>query len=140
MNEVAMNEYQRLKFRWFYPILILMFFTSLVGCDTMVVYQFEVANVGTQRIDLAIQTSHTDTTMSMAASTSAMILERNQLNSGVKPYFEGADTIWWFSKLAITDASGRPVNKEVRLASFWTFDEKERKYGVYRLEIGDADF
>lgn len=120
-------------------LLLLMAFLPLLGCETMVAYQFEVANAGTRQIDIAFQTPQLDTSLSIAAGGRTLLFERSQLNSGVKPYFEGSDTIWWFSKLAIT-ADSLPVKKEVRLVSFWTFSEKDKKTGLYLLTLGDQDF
>jgi hypothetical protein len=135
-----MQKNSKPKFRWAKRTLAIMFISSLLGCDTMVLYQFEVANESAKSIDVAFKTPQIDTTMHIDAGLSKVILERNQLNSGIKPYFEGSDTIWWFSKLAITSADSEVVSKEIRVASAWTFSEKDKRTGLYRLVLKDSDF
>jgi hypothetical protein len=117
-----------------------MAFLSFLGCESMVTYQFEVVNQGTRRIEVAVKSPQVDTAYGISAGASAVVLERGQLISGVKPYFEGTDTIWWFTRLEINNEDGSEVKNEVRLVSFWTFSEKDKQTGSYKLTLTDADF
>ena len=124
-------------------ILLVLLLPCLSACETMVVYQFELVNKSSQRIHATVKTPHADTQVSIVPGESKVLLERQQLNSRVQPYFRPTDTIWWFGRLEITTANQRRVTKDIRRAEYWVFSEttmNERTIGLYRLELADRDF
>lgn len=124
-------------------LLLVLLLPCLSACETMVVYQFEVVNNSSQPIHAEVKTPHAETQVAIVPGDRKVLLERQQLNSRVQPYFQPADTIWWFSRLEITAANQRAVNKDIRRAAYWVFSERkgnDRAIGLYRLELADRDF
>lgn len=105
----------------------------------MVIYQFQVSNKGSKPVELRYSTPQMDTSVTLAAGNSAMILERSQVNRGVEPYFVDSDSIWWFKSLEASSDS-TPTSRNLMVASTWTFSKKDKQTGLYLLELTDADF
>jgi hypothetical protein len=109
------------------PLLVarrLLLLPCLSACETVVVCEFKVVNNSSQPIHVAVKTPHAETRMAIVPGDSKVLLERQQLNSRVQSYFQPADTIWWFSRLEITAANQRAVNKDLRRAAYWVFRKR----------------
>ena len=101
-----------------------MLLPCLFARGTVAVYPIEVVNNSSQPIHAAVKAPHLETYLAILSGDSKVLLERQQLNSRVHPYSEPGDTIWWFSRLEITAANQRVVNKVLRRAAYWVFRKR----------------
>lgn len=111
----------------------------LPGCDAMVRYQFQVVNKTEHKLSVAYKVQRLDTTVVLPPGDRCQILEQQQLNSGVKPYFT-SDTIWWLDRLQIRRDDSARYPGEARLVRRWVFLRGEQDIGIYELTVKDDDF
>ena len=123
------------------PLLMVGAALLFPACDALVDYRFLLTNNTSKELQVHIKTPQIDTLVTIPVSGQSLLLEKSQVNSGVKPFFEAQDTIWWFSELScITLPDSHSVTKEMRIAGNWTFSKGSDKKGVYALALVDADF
>lgn len=108
------------------------------GCDAWVLYRFKVVNATQSTVTVFSITSHTTDTTFILPGNQAIIYERQQTNSSVKPYFND-ELIWWFLKLEAVKENSIYSNKDLKEVRWWRF-YKEGKQGVYELELKESDF
>lgn len=111
----------------------------LAGCDAMVRYQFHVVNSTSHKLQILYKAERLDTSLILAPGDRRLILEQQQLNSGVKPYFT-SDTIWWLERLQIMRDDSAAYRGEARLVKRWVFAPGDKGVGIYELTVQEGDF
>lgn len=119
-------------------LLALLCALTLCGCDALVTYQFRVQNGTTQPILLTYNRKNTDTTIVMDPNAEVLILEMQEMNSSVKPYFKPEDSIWWFRTLYAELDSTRST-LPMKLAKNWEFKAVDG-LGKYNLTLTGDHF
>lgn len=111
----------------------------LTGCDAHVLYKLYVHNETGQQIQVAYTVHGKDSSLTIPVGEKAMLMEEWQINSGVKPYFNASDEVYWLKSLAVQSGSGTPHKGDLRLADRWEF-ERAGPVGLYHLYLKEADF
>ncbi len=120
----------------FFSILIAF---TLGSCDALVTYQFRLQNGTAQDLYVTYTRTSSDTTITLTPGNEALILEQQEINSGVKPYFKEGDSIWWIRTLGATLPDGTQNTTNLKEADHWSF-EAEGDKGKYHMELKDSDF